>query len=220
ENMDTQVALSTVGRLAGIPSGGCFGFAGTKDKRGVTCQFVTAFKVSASRLAALNSRLRGIRLGDFSFAEEGLRLGRLAGNEFHLVMRDVRPTGHLQQPQGQREAGSSSSSTAAAAAVEEVIAEVATACEAVARNGFINYFGLQRFGTGGAPTHQVGRALLRGEYEHAVRMVLTGRPDERPDIAAARRLFFEKGDVKGALRGIPPFMLAERAVLGALARQG
>ncbi|GLC42432.1 hypothetical protein PLESTM_001332600 [Pleodorina starrii] len=224
ENMDTQVALSTVSRLLGVPGGNCFGFAGTKDKRGVTCQFVTGFKVSPARLARLNPRLRGIRLGSFGFGDEGLRLGCLAGNEFHLLMRDVGPaaaaTAATEQQQ-QQEAGTGAA--AAGPASEngaDLISQVTASCEAVARNGFINYFGLQRFGTGGAPTHEVGRALLRGEYEKAVRLVLTGRPDERPDIAAARRLFFEKGDIKGALRGLPGFMLGERAVLGALSRQG
>ena len=42
----------------------------------------------------------------------------------------------------------------------------------------------------------MGRALLRGEFETAVRAVLTGRQGERPDIAAARRLFLEGGDAK------------------------
>ena len=36
---------------------GVFAYAGTKDKRAVTVQQVTAFKVADSRLAALNSRL-------------------------------------------------------------------------------------------------------------------------------------------------------------------
>jgi tRNA pseudouridine13 synthase len=34
-----------------------FSYAGTKDKRAVTVQQVTAFKVADGRLAALNSRL-------------------------------------------------------------------------------------------------------------------------------------------------------------------
>eukprot|EP00198_Chlamydomonas_reinhardtii_P010971 XP_001700308.1 predicted protein [Chlamydomonas reinhardtii] len=87
--MDTQVALSLVSKFAGLgPGGNCFGFAGTKDKRGITTQFVTAFKVPASRLAPLNSRLRGMRLGDWSYAAAGLRLGALGGNTFELLMRD------------------------------------------------------------------------------------------------------------------------------------
>ncbi len=36
---------------------GVFAYAGTKDKRAVTVQQVTAFKVADGRLAALNSRL-------------------------------------------------------------------------------------------------------------------------------------------------------------------
>ena len=38
--------------------------------------------------------------------------------------------------------------------------QISAACDAVAARGFINYFGLQRFGTGGAPTHEV-RAVGR-----------------------------------------------------------
>ncbi|KAG2486127.1 hypothetical protein HYH03_015221 [Edaphochlamys debaryana] len=203
ENMDTQVALSTVAKLAGIPNGGCFGFAGTKDKRGVTCQWVTAFKVFPARLAALNARLRGMRLGAFGFVDSGLKLGCLGGNEFELLLRDVRPEG------GGAEAGGGA---------EETVARVSAACREVAAHGFINYFGLQRFGTGGSPTHLVGAALLRGDFERAARLVLTGRPGERADVASARAAFLDGGDVWAALRGLPHFMLGERAILNALAR--
>lgn len=41
---------------------------------------VTAFKVDPARLAGLNARLRGMRLGNFEFASEQLRLGDLRGN--------------------------------------------------------------------------------------------------------------------------------------------
>jgi hypothetical protein len=34
--------------------------------------------------------------------------------------------------------------------------QIAAACESLKQRGFINYFGLQRFGTGGSPTHKVG----------------------------------------------------------------
>ncbi|PNH12179.1 Multisubstrate pseudouridine synthase 7 [Tetrabaena socialis] len=84
----------------------------------------------------------------------------------------------------------------AASTLRPLQAHVAAACESVGRRGFLNYFGLQRFGSGGAPTHVVGRALLSGDYERAARLVLRGRPDERPDIAAARRLFTEGGDAR------------------------
>ena len=43
------------------------------------CQ-VTAFKVDPGRLAGLNRRLRGMRLGNFEFAADQLHLGDLRGN--------------------------------------------------------------------------------------------------------------------------------------------
>ena len=42
-----------------------FAFAGTKDKRGITVQRVTAFHIAPARLAGLNARLYNIRLGNF-----------------------------------------------------------------------------------------------------------------------------------------------------------
>lgn len=50
-----QAALGVVARMLHCQPRS-FGFAGTKDKRGVTTQWVTAFKVSPAKLAALNPR--------------------------------------------------------------------------------------------------------------------------------------------------------------------
>ncbi len=50
-----QAALGVVGRLLHLHSH-AFGFAGTKDKRGITTQYITLFKVEPQRLAALNPR--------------------------------------------------------------------------------------------------------------------------------------------------------------------
>lgn len=57
-------AVSVISRLLKIkPS--TFTYAGTKDKRAITSQLITAFKVSAEKLQALNQRLRNMRLGNF-----------------------------------------------------------------------------------------------------------------------------------------------------------
>ena len=48
-------------------------------------------------------------------------------------------------------------------------------CEAVAelrRCGFVNYFGMQRFGAGCVRTHVVGEALIKGEFARAVALLL------------------------------------------------
>lgn len=64
-----------------------FAVAGTKDKRGVTAQQVTGFRVPPHGLAALNATLRGIRVGNFSYSADQLRLGDLSGNHFRVVLR-------------------------------------------------------------------------------------------------------------------------------------
>jgi hypothetical protein len=50
-----QTALTVVGRMLHLHSQ-AFGFSGTKDRRGITSQYVTLFKVDPHKLAALNPR--------------------------------------------------------------------------------------------------------------------------------------------------------------------
>ena len=61
---------------------------------------------------------------------------------------------------------------------------------------------------------RVGQVLLRGQWREAVRLLLTPRADcGRPDQAEACRLYLEKGDVEGALRKMPRFLVTEPALL-------
>lgn len=46
-------------------------------------------------------------------------------------------------------------------------------------DGFLNYFGHQRFGACGVSTADVGRLILSGEWEEAVRKILSPREDAR-----------------------------------------
>ncbi len=47
--------------------------------------------------------------------------------------------------------------------------------EHVSRHGFINYYGMQRFGTTSVPTYRVGLHLLKREWSQAVSMLLVPR---------------------------------------------
>eukprot|EP00775_Hariotina_reticulata_P008044 gene8044-8239_t len=187
-----EAALTVIGRMLHTHSRN-FGLAGTKDKRGVTTQYVTLLRTAPAKLAALNSRLRGIKIGNFEFTAAPLQLGQLRGNKFKILMRDVNT--HDEE-------------------------HIASAVEEVRCTGFINYFGLQRFGTGAVPTHRIGGALLRGEWAEAVRLIMAGSPNERPLYRAARDLYMEQGDIQGALKGLPTFFVGERAVLQTLAKSG
>ncbi|XXG68023.1 hypothetical protein AAC387_Pa06g1223 [Persea americana] len=188
ENKDTQEALGLIGKMLGTQQRS-FGFAGTKDKRSVSTQRVTVFKQRAKRLAALNDRLFGIKVGDFCYVQEGLVLGQLLGNRFTITLRGV------------------------VADSEDIIKGAA---DNLGRDGFINYFGLQRFGSGSVPTHLVGAALLRGEWKSAVGLILDPREGERLAIMEAREYFKESGDIDGTLRQLPRHLVAERAILQCL----
>ncbi|KAL2478601.1 Pseudouridine synthase family protein [Forsythia ovata] len=171
ENKDTQETLGLLGKMLGIQPRS-FGFAGTKDKRSVSTQRVTVFKQRASRLAVLNERLIGIKVGDFCYVNDGLVLGQLQGNRFTVTLRGVM------------------------AESEDIIRASATA---LGKHGFINYFGLQRFGSSSVPTHLVGATLLRGDWK-----------------AAIREYYKESGDIEGTLRQLPRQLVAERAIFQCL----
>jgi tRNA pseudouridine13 synthase len=149
EGKDTQDAIDVIGRLLRRNTN-AFSYAGSKDKRGVTTQRVSAFQTHAADLAKLNERLMGLRLGSFCYKDDKLELGALQGNHFVVTLRRVQ---------------------ADAATIDRAVA-------CVRESGFINYFGLQRFGTGAVPTHAIGRAMLRGEYRAAVGLIMHPRQGE------------------------------------------
>ena len=91
--------------------------------------------------------------------------------------------------------------------------EVAAAAESLRAHGMINYYGLQRFGTGAVPTHAVGAALLCGRWEAAVRLLMTPQEDGRAEVVEACNAYLERGDAAAAARRMPRYHVAETALL-------
>ncbi|XP_031094995.1 multisubstrate pseudouridine synthase 7 [Ipomoea triloba] len=188
ENKDTQEALGLIAKMLGVQPRS-FGFAGTKDKRSISTQRVTVFKQRANKLAALNERLIGIKVGDFCHVNEGLQLGQLFGNQFTITLRGI---------------------------VAESDDIIKASVISLGKNGFINYFGLQRFGSGSVPTYLIGATLLRGEWKAAVNMILDPREGEKNPISRVREYYKESGDIDGTLMQLPRHLVAERAILQCL----
>jgi tRNA pseudouridine13 synthase len=192
ENSDTHHTLISMSKVLHI-NANVFNVAGTKDKRGVTVQWVTAFSVTPEKLLRINNILRGIRVGNFSYVPEALRLGDLRGNKFDIVLRGL-------------SAESSDMVEAAAAALKTT--------------GFINYYGLQRFGSSVIPTHHVGKALLRGEWEEAIKCIMTPAPNTKEVITSAIADFLNGGSPSKCLSMLPRNLVAESAILTVLAKEG
>ena len=165
-----------------------FSYAGTKDTRGVTTQLVTAKQISAKQLASLNPRLRGIHLGDFQYVKEQINLGQLKGNHFQVVLRDI---------------------DAPDATVDAVM-------QSVKSKGFINYYGMQRFGTGTVATSEIGKAILLGNWSGAVDLILGERVADYEEVKAARRCWTQTKDARKAGDLFPQKCTIERQLLQGL----
>lgn len=88
------------------------------------------------------------------------------------------------------------------------------------QSGFINYFGLQRFGTS-TPTNVVGKLLLQEKFDVAFAHLMLPPPfGERPDVTAAREYFISTRDAQGAFDRFPPWIYVERSLLQGLITNG
>ena len=196
ENRESGDALSRLARSLGV-SQNLLQFAGTKDKRGITTQRVNAYKLPPERLVRVMRTSPfgdSIVVGDLRFEERPLRLGAHGGNRFTIVLRDV----------------SCSAS------------ELEVALRSLSETGFINYFGLQRFGAiDDAATHKLGRALLTSNFTSVIEMILgSSRDGERDEEANARSLWRETHDARQVLEVLPRRMSIEYKLLEGVVKHG
>lgn len=113
-------------------------YCGTKDKRAKTTQKFCIKNRTPSQIVGTVRNSRNITVGNFEFKTNVLKLGDLKGNRFRIALRNL---------SGNRE-------------------HMETSLKNVKEQGFINYFGLQRFGNCSAiPTYEVGLALLKADYK-------------------------------------------------------
>lgn len=129
ENKDTMSAVNFIADLLHVRPH-IFTYAGTKDKRAVTVQKICAKGLDTRKLSSVNKRVRNMAVGCFENKDDCLKLGDLNGNHFSLVLRDV-PFDTS----------------------ETMVSQIMQSLKA---NGFINYFGMQRFGSGSVPTFKIG----------------------------------------------------------------
>jgi tRNA pseudouridine13 synthase len=190
-NWETNRFVGQAARALGIPREHV-AFAGMKDKRAVTEQWFTV-KAPPAALAQL-APLSDVEVLEAYRARKAHFPGAHTGNRFVLRVRD---------------------STRDRAAVD------ATA-EAIRQEGGVpNFFGPQRFGGHFRPvTHLVGRALVEGDLEEAVRLYV-GNPMEmeQEQAQAARRIYDETRDPAAALAAYPEKLDPERGILRRLVKR-
>ncbi|KAF2678074.1 pseudouridine synthase-like protein TruD/Pus7 [Lentithecium fluviatile CBS 122367] len=157
ENKDTMEVVGFLGSK--LTTGAkAFSFAGTKDKRACTVQRVCVKRQTAERMNGFNQTLFNAAIGDFSYEKRDLRLGDLVGNEFTITLRDCQFQGDDGLEFGQR-----------MRLADDIVSK---AIVDFSERGFINYYGLQRFGSFAASTDTVGLKMLQGDLKGAVEDLL------------------------------------------------
>jgi tRNA pseudouridine13 synthase len=157
ENKDTMDAVNTIARLLKIKASN-FGFAGTKDRRAGTVQRISVYRQKASNLIWLNTRIPNVKVGDFAYSKEPLQLGQHGGNEFVITLKNCQPLGGDNCSLLQR--------------MKMIQQAVECGLAYLKHNGYINYYGLQRFGTYTIGTHLLGMKILKGDYEGFIEDIL------------------------------------------------
>ncbi|XP_062928239.1 pseudouridylate synthase 7 homolog [Mobula hypostoma] len=192
ENKDTMDAINVLSKFLRVKPN-IFSYMGTKDKRAITVQEIAVVKITAQRLSHLNKCLMNFRLGNFSYKKYPLKLGELQGNHFTVVLRNI--TGSDLQ--------------------------VEHAMTSLRDIGFINYYGMQRFGTTAVPTYQVGKAILQNNWTEVIDLILKPRPGaERGYLVKCREEWAQTKDPEAALKKLPVKRCVEGQLLRGLAKYG
>ncbi len=146
------------------------GFAGEKDKRALTYQFISIKEGPEKDYYGENFKVYFLGKGD-----KPIRMAELEGNYFILTV-------YAEKPKGFRI--------------------------------FPNYYDVQRFGDKRLINHLIGREILRGNCEEAVRILLTYPGRESKKATIFREFLRENwGRFREALKLIPKALDVEKAVL-------
>ena len=157
ENKDTMDAVNTIARLLKVKASN-FGFAGTKDRRAGTVQRISVHRQKPANLTWLNTRIPNVKVGEFEFSKNPLQLGQHGGNEFIITLKNCQPIGGNDCSLVQR--------------MKMIQQSLECGLAYLRHNGYINYYGLQRFGTYSIGTHLLGMKILREDFEGFIDDVL------------------------------------------------
>lgn len=132
KDMTTQEALHVLSEVTGAKMRD-FGYAGLKDKQGMTTQFISMPRKFESNLASFSHEK--MKILSLNVHKNKLRIGHLKGNSFFIRLKKVLPSNAKKLEQ---------------------------AFVSIDKMGYANYFGYQRFGKFG-DNAETGLELLKNE---------------------------------------------------------
>lgn len=221
ENRDGGDVLGHLASKLNIRGQKIFDVAGVKDRRATTVQRVSAYRLMDERFLHLNNIMNQSLVGDCSYSKDRLQLGDLAGNEFTITLRDC--------------AVRISDSVYTTLVQEEIYLYITKSMDHLRQRGFINYYGLQRFGSFATGTNIVGKYIINGDYQAAVEKILEFSPsalkaaedldntenvsqDDKRRAQAINWFNNKSTNIKKILSTLPRRFLAEHAIVSYLGK--
>jgi tRNA pseudouridine13 synthase len=191
---DTFVAIKKIAQQLGIDQTRIH-IAGIKDAKAITAQHITIENITKEETEKIN--IKDIEVRPVGYFRDALSQFYLLGNKFTITVKAVKH---------------------AELTIKKRINKIIENLEAV--GGIPNFFGHQRFGTTRAITHQVGRAIVNGDFRKAAMLFLANpSPNEHPDSRQAREELQSTQDFAKALQNFPKQLRFERLMLQHLAEK-
>ncbi len=147
------------------------GYSGTKDRKAVTYQTISVPIEKEKEVRTL--KIPGVSITDFRSRNRPIKLGEHKGNAFEIVIRNVSDE-------------------------KDALAE---RIERMKKDGMINYFGEQRFGSVSGMNDVIGKMLVMKDFEGAVKVMLKTSGSYEKRVSAYMRKFPE--DYAGAIKQLP-----------------
>ena len=185
QNMTTMEAIDKLSSMLHI-SKDRIGYAGNKDKRAVTEQHISIQGVN-------QEEVNQVFTDEFDLEVVGkgehIGLGNLSANRFEITVRQL------------------------GLPIEDIRNRSLKIVDEM-DGKFPNYFGKQRFGSTRPVTHQVGRHILRGNFEEAVWTYIAKPYDqEYKSIRKIRQELWDTREVEDAAEKFPKQYRYEKALL-------
>jgi tRNA pseudouridine13 synthase len=168
------------------------GFAGMKDKKAITRQWICISNMDSEEqleeVKALDGKIHNTKFLKILRGRKKLRMGQLTGNKFKILIKDIDN-------------------------IDKSLKIANNVLNQLERTGVPNYFGWQRFGKPRTNTHLVGKALIANDLAEAVRLYI-GNPyhGEGEENKLARKAY-DEGKLEKSLEIMPKSMRYERIML-------
>lgn len=174
------------------------GFAGMKDKKAVTRQWICISNMDSKeqfeQVESIQNQIHNTQFLKIIRSQKKLRMGQLNGNKFKILIRDI------ENPKG-----------------SAIIAN--NVLKSLEKTGVPNYFGWQRFGKPRTNTHLVGKALVENNLKEAVRLYIGNPYPEEGDEAKIARSTYDDNQIAKSLELMPSSMRYEKMMLKELIKE-